>query len=284
MGVPGAGALIVSEMLKVGDRSCPLSCPLVLLPLLSSLDGYLYEQGPFHFDPTNTSNLVYNPYTWAKLANVIYLESPAGVGFSYSQTPSDYATNDTQTANDNFQFLVSFLAAYPEHAARDFYIAGESYAGVYIPTLAARVTAGNEAGESSINLKGIAVGNGCTGEGVGVCGSSSASMAIRKKFLASHGLVAESLSQAIDAACGDFVNPSANCLLLVAEATTAVGDVNIYDIYAPCVNGGAAEWSRAPSPLEEPVLRGPDACIDGIAAAAYLNTPTVIKVLPTLGM
>ena len=45
-------------------------------------------------DETNNTKLVYNTYTWTKLAHVIYLESPAGVGFSYSETDTDYITND----------------------------------------------------------------------------------------------------------------------------------------------------------------------------------------------
>lgn len=59
-------------------------------PGCSSLDGYLYEQGPFHVNETDHTRLYYNEYTWAKEVNIVFLESPVGVGFSYSTDPSDY--------------------------------------------------------------------------------------------------------------------------------------------------------------------------------------------------
>ena len=31
-----------------------------------------------------------NDYAWNKLANMLYVEIPSGVGFSYSDTPTDY--------------------------------------------------------------------------------------------------------------------------------------------------------------------------------------------------
>ena len=68
------------------------------------------------------------------MANVIFLESPAGVGFSYSNTSSDYdERGDRSTAVDSYIFLLNWLERLPEYKGRDFYIAGESYAGHYVP-------------------------------------------------------------------------------------------------------------------------------------------------------
>ena len=50
------------------------------------------------------------------------VEAPAGVGFSYSNTPSDYITNDNKTAQDNYNFLLKWFAAYPEYKNNDFYV------------------------------------------------------------------------------------------------------------------------------------------------------------------
>jgi serine carboxypeptidase-like clade II len=94
------------------------------------------------------------------VANVLFLESPAGVGFSYSNTSKDYSLNgDTRTAEDNVVFLVNWLKRFPEYKDRDFYIAGESYAGHYVPQLAHAILAYNRQnkGKNNINLKGIMV-------------------------------------------------------------------------------------------------------------------------------
>lgn len=67
-------------------------------------------------------------------ANVIFLESPAGVGFSYSNTSSDYDNNgDKRTAEDSYTFLINWLERFPQYKSRDFFITGESYAGHYVP-------------------------------------------------------------------------------------------------------------------------------------------------------
>ena len=44
-----------------------------------------------------------------------------------------------QTSWLNLQALNDFFTKYPELADRHFFLSGESYAGVYIPTLAARI-------------------------------------------------------------------------------------------------------------------------------------------------
>ena len=93
-------------------------------------------------------------------ANVIFLESPAGVGFSYSNTTSDYdESGDSKTAEDAYIFLVNWLERFPEYKTRAFYISGESYAGHYVPQLAELVYDRNtdKKGKAYINLKGFIV-------------------------------------------------------------------------------------------------------------------------------
>jgi hypothetical protein len=71
------------------------------------------------------------------VANMLFLESPAGVGFSYSNRTSDYNnTGDRSTAADAYTFLINWLERFPEYKGRRFFITGESYGGHYIPQLA----------------------------------------------------------------------------------------------------------------------------------------------------
>ena len=97
--------------------------------------------------------------TFIAEANVLFLESPAGVGFSYSNTTSDYQNvGDNKTASDSYKFLINWLEKFPEYKTRDFYITGESYAGHYVPQLAYTIVSENKiTNQTKINLKGIAV-------------------------------------------------------------------------------------------------------------------------------
>lgn len=105
-------------------------------------------------------NLTFNPYSWHNASNLLFFESPAGVGFSYNSEPK-YENNDLNTCDDNMNALKDFFKKYSEFRSNSFWIAGESYAGKYIPDLAVRIAKFNEdAGSTSINFKGIMVGNG----------------------------------------------------------------------------------------------------------------------------
>lgn len=75
----------------------PASAPLTLWtnggPGCSGLFGLLEEMGPFR--PTKDGNaLVANPLSWNRLSNMLYVEIPVGVGFSYSHDAKDYRTGD----------------------------------------------------------------------------------------------------------------------------------------------------------------------------------------------
>ncbi|KAG6482410.1 hypothetical protein ZIOFF_059041 [Zingiber officinale] len=142
------------------------SKPLVLWlnggPGCSSLGyGAMEELGPFRV-MSDGKTLYRNPYAWNEVANVLFLESPAGVGFSYSNTTSDYAkSGDRRTAIDALIFLVNWFERFPEYKGRDFFITGESYAGHYVPQLAHAILHHKD---RLINLKGIAIGNAVINE------------------------------------------------------------------------------------------------------------------------
>jgi carboxypeptidase C (cathepsin A) len=82
------------------------------------------------------------------------------VGFSYSND-ANFSYNDISTSEDNMAALLSFFTGFPEYADSPFWIAGESYAGKYIPDLSVLIDFYNNKGVGKkINLKGIMVGNG----------------------------------------------------------------------------------------------------------------------------
>ena len=55
---------------------------------------------------------------------MIYVDSPAGAGLSFSETSDDYNTNDTRTIDDLYTFLRRLMIIMPELAYQDLYIAG----------------------------------------------------------------------------------------------------------------------------------------------------------------
>jgi hypothetical protein len=110
---------------------------------------------------TAEGGLMENPWSWTYVANLVALEAPVGVGYSYceAQTRGKRCKNtDKFTASASRAALQDFFRKFPELAASDFFITGESYAGVYLPTLAKEIL--DHAPE--IRLQGLAVGDPCT--------------------------------------------------------------------------------------------------------------------------
>eukprot|EP01083_Nonionella_stella_P007795 22426_1 len=146
----------------VESLSNPTKDPVALWtnggPGCSGLGGMFTEQGPFR--PKQDLSLFVNNYSWVNVANMLFIEAPAGVGFSFSDETADYKTGDNQTAIDNYHLIQGWLTAFPNYASNDFYITSESYGGHYMPTLAQQITLGNHAGNKPyVNFKGFFVGN-----------------------------------------------------------------------------------------------------------------------------
>ena len=79
---------------------------------------------------------------------------PAGHGDSCG------SWNDTRTAQHNYEFMVNFFEAFPEYKENELYLSGESYAGIYVPTLAREIYTKSGPGSAHpLKLKGFACGD-----------------------------------------------------------------------------------------------------------------------------
>ncbi|CAI8028703.1 Serine carboxypeptidase S10 family member 1 [Geodia barretti] len=142
------------------SRSNPASDPLVVWltggPGCSSELALLTENGPFLIN--GTADPVYNPYGWNAVSNLLYVDQPAGTGFSYVTNPLGYETNERQIATELWDFIRQFYQLYPKYSTLDLYIFGESYAGHYVPATGQVIVESNSI--YAKNLKGIGIGNG----------------------------------------------------------------------------------------------------------------------------
>ena len=104
--------------------------------------------------------MVANPYSWLNLTNLLFIDGPAGVGYSVNNDPS-FVYNDKNTAQDSLDALNDFFTnKFPEYLPNPLYLTGESYAGKYIPDLAIQINNFNVMNkDKAMNLKGILLGN-----------------------------------------------------------------------------------------------------------------------------
>ena len=110
--------------------------------------------GPASID--KDGNLVPNPYSWNSNASVIFLDQPVNTGLSYS---GGSVSDSVAAGKDVYALLTLFFKQFPEYAHQDFHIAGESYAGHYIPVFTSAILSHRK---NNINLKSVLIGNGLT--------------------------------------------------------------------------------------------------------------------------
>jgi carboxypeptidase C (cathepsin A) len=136
-------------------------------PGASSLFGLLTELGPLilsdlslgtpDYKATGIPTPLYNPHSWTRLGSVLIIDQPAPVGFSYcnddmeSHSCGGIAWTDELASLNAYLAMQAFYETHPCYHSKDLYLTGESYAGIYVPTLARRIVEGN----ASIPLKGF---------------------------------------------------------------------------------------------------------------------------------
>ncbi|GAA5855462.1 hypothetical protein JCM8547_007842 [Rhodosporidiobolus lusitaniae] len=145
------------------SRNDPATDPVVLWlnggPGCSSFTGLLQELGPCRIqekgEPVDNN------------ATVIFLDQPIGVGYSYRDHHAPKVWTTEAAAEDLYAFLHIFFEKFSDrYAHSDFHLAGESYAGRYLPVFADYIIKQNALAESTgykkINLVSVLIGNGFT--------------------------------------------------------------------------------------------------------------------------
>ncbi|EPS66906.1 hypothetical protein M569_07869, partial [Genlisea aurea] len=274
-----AGRALFYWLTEASVDSVPDSRPLLLWlnggPGCSSIAyGAAEEIGPFRIN-SNGKTLYLNSYSWNKLVNLLFLESPAGVGYSYSNTSSDlYTAGDRRTAEDSYAFLVSWFEKFPKYKHRDFYIAGESYAGHYVPQLSQIIYERNKGIQNPvINFKGFMVGNAVTDDYHDYIGTF--------EYWWTHGLISDSTYKSLRITCelGSSTHPSSDCLRALKLADGEMGKIDPYSIYTlPCNTSTSSSFRRRLRGYYPWMWRAYDPCTETYSTI-YFNLPEVQKAL-----
>lgn len=209
-------------------------------PGSSSISLGLYtELGYFQVDDDGPR---VNPHAWNRVANMLYFEAPAGSGSiggsSVCLNGSEPVTcewSDTTQAEAYAHTLQAFFEAFPEYSQNNLYLTGESYFGIYGPNIASYIL-NTPPFSSTINLKGLALGNACWGgdeQSVRCNGPNSQKHEI--DFFFGKGLFSRKLRQEIESACDFSVKPlSRECQNSLVEMRKQVGPHDVYNVYENC--------------------------------------------------
>ncbi|RLN17111.1 hypothetical protein C2845_PM02G24550 [Panicum miliaceum] len=208
-------------------------------PGCSSLGGAMLEIGPFFVNRDNKT-LSRNKYAWNNVANMLFLESPAGVGFSYSNRTSDYNnTGDRSTAADAYTFLINWLERFPEYKGRRFFITGESYGGHYIPQLANTILSNNKIMNTTmVNLKGVAIGNAYLDDDTNTRATID--------YYWTHAMISKETHKAVQENCSFNRTYTGLCRTAIEEANNEKGLIDQSNIYASfCWDASAPQQQHA---------------------------------------
>lgn len=135
--------------------------PLILWlnggPGSSSFYGLFTENGPYRIQAD--LKLKENPSAWSTKYNFLIFDQPIGVGYSFPDK-NYQIKNEAQTTHELYLAILAFYKKFPYLQRRKLYIAGESYAGRYIPEVADEILRQNKASNlNKIPLAGIILGD-----------------------------------------------------------------------------------------------------------------------------
>ncbi|XP_039140602.1 serine carboxypeptidase-like 18 isoform X2 [Dioscorea cayenensis subsp. rotundata] len=215
----------------------PVEDPLILWltggPGCSAFSGLVFEIGPLKFRSVDHNGslptLVYHPFSWTKVSNVIFLDSPVGTGFSFSNTPEGYVDGDVTSSKRVYRFLRKWLMDHPQFLSNPLYISGDSYAGKVVPFITDLILQGIESGtQPLLNLKGYSIGNPSTGEAI--------DLNSRIPYARNMGIISDELYESTIISCEGEDNEnltSTLCAEILQVVNKLLGELNIGHILEP---------------------------------------------------
>ena len=146
---------------RSGNATAPLLVWLNGGPGASSMMGLFMELGPYTVSPDGLSLGPPREYSWNADHHVLFVDQPAGTGFSVATAASGYANTQAEVGETFLRFMQAFYSKYPSMRRCDLFLTGESYAGKYLPSIANAILQGSDGAVRSY-LKGVVIGNGLT--------------------------------------------------------------------------------------------------------------------------
>lgn len=274
-----AGYLTVSEQYDTNyfawlseSRNVPATDPLIVWfsggPGCSSSLAMLSENGPC-LGRDDGSGTDFNPYGWNTNANLMFVDQPAGVGFSYGDQ-GGYSHNETQVAEHMLAFFQQFYQQFPQYAKNKLYIAAESYGGHYGPSIAYQLYLANQQG-SNFPLAGVAIGNGLV---------DPLHQYPTYPDFAWEGCIEEIGQPCVDQSGVQSMNASVpTCTQLISQCQSDVSACAEAQGYCnDAMFGPYEETGMNPYDIRQ-VCEVPPLCYNFTGITNYLNTPSVQKAI-----
>ncbi|RCI16257.1 hypothetical protein L249_3188, partial [Ophiocordyceps polyrhachis-furcata BCC 54312] len=238
------------------SRGDPAKDPVMLWveggPACSSMLGLFQQVGPSRIG--KDLKPVLNPFSWTNRTSMIFVDQPANTGFSHT---SGHVNSTKEAAKEVVTALSTFMKQFPEYAKQDFYVAGTSYSGHFVPAIAAEILSRPE---SNINLKGAIIGNGLTDPKIQfrslrpmACGEGGIP-AVLNQTLCSALAAAEAPCQKMLQDCYDK-EETKTCLSAMQQCFAAPlsldPTLNVYDLRKPCLGSSVNFCSDDVEPIEK---------------------------------
>ncbi|KAJ0837616.1 putative sinapoylglucose--sinapoylglucose O-sinapoyltransferase [Helianthus annuus] len=206
-------------------------------PGCSAVITFFYQIGPLSFNFENAPEnitLTTNPNSWTKMANVIFVDMPAGAGFSYATTKEASISSDSIVVKQANDFLRKFLIDHPRFLKNPLYITGISYMGIVTPIITLEVYNANERGDQpALNIQGYILCSPLTDKFM--------DFNSRVEYAHRMALISDDIYKSATENCrGNYVNTddttNSICVNSLERYKECTGNINMEDILEPLCN------------------------------------------------